>query len=54
MLKCKTCGNEEEIIEMSYEYYMLFYFVPNGVDEICGECGNESMVPVKININKTL
>ncbi|MBY8982853.1 MAG: hypothetical protein KGD57_07885 [Candidatus Lokiarchaeota archaeon] len=47
MLKCKTCGIEEEIIGMSFEYYMLYYFIPNGIDEICGNCGNESMVPVE-------
>ena len=48
ILKCKTCGIEEEIFGMSYEYYMLYYFVPNGIDEICGNCGNESMVPIEM------
>jgi len=48
MLKCKICGFEEEIIEMSFEYYMLNYFIPNGIDEICGSCGEESMVPVEM------
>ncbi|MBY9015806.1 MAG: hypothetical protein KGD68_08960 [Candidatus Lokiarchaeota archaeon] len=46
MLKCKICSKEEEIIGISYEYYMLYYFVPNEVDEICGSCGNESLVPI--------
>jgi len=46
MLKCKICEKEEEIIGISYEYYMLNHFVPNEVGEICEFCGNESLVPV--------
>ena len=46
MLKCKICSKEEEIFGISYEYYMLYHFVPNEVDEICESCGNESLVPV--------
>ena len=46
ILKCKICNKEEEIIGISYKYYMLYCFVPNDIDEICKFCGNESLVPV--------
>ena len=48
ILKCKMCDKEEEIPGISFEFYMLYIFVPNGIDEICENCGNDSMVPVRV------
>ena len=46
-LKCKKCDKEEEIVGISFDFYMEYIFVPNGIDEICENCGNDSMVPIK-------